>query len=273
MTEQFIIMSAPNGARRQKTDHANLPISPDEMAQCAQEIVDVGASILHLHVRGDDRSHSLNVDRYQASISAIKARVGDKLIIQATSEAVGIYSRDEQIALVKTLKPEAVSLALRELCPTDNEVGDMADLALWMARENIFPQYILYDELDYQRFETYTKQGVFANDDPFTLFVLGKYQQGTNEMSAEAIRLREISKRAAFPWAVCGFGVGEIGAITHAAENGGHIRVGFENNLLRSDGTLLSSNAEMISLCSEAAGNVNRPVASADDVRTLFNFK
>ena len=107
-------MSAPNGARRQKKDHPEIPISPDEMALCAEQILQAGASILHLHVRDDDGSHSLDVDRYQNSINAIKNKVGDQLIIQATTEAVGIYDRHQQMEMVKKLRPEAVSIALRE---------------------------------------------------------------------------------------------------------------------------------------------------------------
>ena len=98
-------MSAPNGARRKKSDHPALPITPDDMADCAEEICQNGASILHLHIRDDHNQHSLDVERYRASIAAIKNRVQDKLIIQATTEAVGIYNRHDQMHMVKELKP------------------------------------------------------------------------------------------------------------------------------------------------------------------------
>ncbi|VAW01842.1 hypothetical protein MNBD_ALPHA01-1302 [hydrothermal vent metagenome] len=269
MPDPFIIMSAPNGARRQKSDHINIPISPDELARCAEEISDAGASIIHLHVRDDQGGHSLNTDRYRAAIAAIRDAVGDDMIIQATSEAVGSYSRLEQMAMVRELRPEAVSLALRELCPGEDDVNEMADFAKWMAQENIFPQYILYDETDYQRFDNYRKRGVFDNDRPFTLFVLGSYRNDTPEKDVDRLKLR--TRQAAFPWAVCGFGINESDAVIHAAQNAGHIRVGFENNIWRKDGEQLLNNAEMIKFCADTATAENRPIAKADDIRNLFS--
>ena len=271
MTDPFIIMSAPNGARRQKTDHPALPISPQDMAACAEEIIAAGASILHLHVRNDQGAHSLDVDRYRASTQAIRDAVGQDIIIQATSEAVGRYSRHEQMAMVKDLKPQAVSLALRELAPSDDNLGEMSEFIHWMKREHIFPQYILYDENDYQRFENWRKQGVFENDSPFTLFVLGNYQDTSPTKDIEQLKIR--TQQAAFPWAVCGFGTNEINSVTHAAENNGHIRVGFENNLWREEGRMLINNAEMIGFCAETALQEGRSIATADDVKNLFDIK
>ena len=271
MTDPFIIMSAPNGARRQKTDHPNIPITPQEMATCAEEIIAAGASILHLHVRDDQGHHSLDVDRYRASIAAIREAVGDDIIIQATSEAVGRYSRLEQIAMVKELRPEAVSLALRELCPAEEDMADLSRFVDWMTAEHIFPQYILYDEVDYQRFEAYRQQGIFQDDHPFVLFVLGRYLDSAPEGDIEQLKQR--TTEAVFPWAVCGFGINEVNSVVHAAQNNGHIRVGFENNIWRTQDDLLSTNAEMVQFCSEAAKAENRPVASVSDVKNMFNIR
>jgi len=266
----LIIMSAPNGARRQKSDHPGLPITPAEMAVCAGEIVAAGASILHLHVRDDRGAHSLDVGRYRASIAAIRDAVGADIIIQATSEAVSIYSRDQQMAMVKELKPEAVSLAIRELCPADSDIDDFSRFVDWLTQEHIFPQYILYDEDDYRRFEAFRKRGIFRTDRPFALFVLGRYQGASPDGARD--RLRQIAVEAEFPWAVCGFGADEIHAVTHAAEHGGHIRVGFENNIWRSPDRQLTNNAEMIDLCAAAGKKAGRRTATADDVRNLFNI-
>lgn len=267
----LIIMCAPNGARRQKSDHPCLPLTPDEMAGCAREIVGAGASILHLHVRDDQGRHCLDVSRTQAAIAAIRKTVGDNIIIQATSEAVGRYSRAQQIAMVKDLRPEAVSLGLRELAPGDGELGEFSRFIDWMAKEHIFPQYILYDEKDYRRFEAYRKQGIFQTDQPFTLFVLGNYQ-GTS-CEKDITMLKHCSKEAAFPWAVCGFGLNEIHAVSHAAAHNGHIRVGFENNIWREQGQRLENNTEMVQFCADTGRKEGRPVATVDDVRNLFNIR
>ncbi|RLA30671.1 MAG: 3-keto-5-aminohexanoate cleavage protein, partial [Gammaproteobacteria bacterium] len=36
MSQPFIIMCAPNGARKNKTDHPALPITDSELADCAE---------------------------------------------------------------------------------------------------------------------------------------------------------------------------------------------------------------------------------------------
>lgn len=269
MPSPFIIMSAPNGARRQKSDHPELPITPEDMAICAEQILSAGASILHLHVRDSDGGHSLDVERYRASISAVKDAVGDQLIIQATSEAVGIYNRAQQMQMVKELKPEAVSLALRELCPIDEKVNEFSEFIKWLRQEKIFPQYILYNESDYDRFEKMRKQGVFHDDEPFALFVFGSYQG--NHTNTDQLKQKTMS--ASFPWAACGFYENEKDCISHAVTNNGHIRVGFENNIRKDENTLLENNAEMIRYCAKIANESHRPIASVATVRNIFNLR
>ncbi len=269
MPDPFIIMSAPNGARRQKTDHPALPITPDELAHCAVEIRDAGASIIHLHVRDEENQHSLDVERYRAAITAIRAAIGHDLVIQVTSEAVGRYSRFEQMDMVKALKPEAVSLALREICPTDADLADTARFIDWMSAARVFPQYILYDEVDLARFEVYRKKGIFKNDTPFVLFVLGRYQANAPEAGKQPHPLIAQSHSADYPWAVCGFGTNEGDAIAHAAKSGGHIRVGFENNIWRKNEELLSGHDEMIAVCVNAGKRATRSIGTADDVRNM----
>ena len=272
MADPFVIMCAPNGARRGKSDHINIPLIPTELADCAEEILNAGASILHLHVRGDDGGHTLSVDKYREAISAIRARVGDKLVIQATSEAVGIYSRQQQIDMVKALKPEAVSLALREICPDAESETDTADFFSWMKAEHIIPQIILYNKADTLRFDRLRRAGVFCNQHPFVLCVLGKYDDPISDEPAASVELKlepfaDILNPAGVPWAVCGFGKHEHPLAVIAAKLGGHVRVGFENNLHSRDGGLAVDNAELVRNAYKSARHAGHSIASAQDVR------
>ena len=270
MTEPFIIMCAPNGARRTKADHPAIPILPDELADCAEEVLKAGASILHLHVRGEDGTHSLSVSRYREALAAIHARVGADLVVQVTSEAVGLYSRDQQIAMVKELHPEAVSLALREICPTAGDEADTAAFLAWMKAEGIFPQIILYDGEDVARFERMRRNGVFATETPFVLYVLGKYRRGERGKPQSLHEFTSILSPSIIPWAACGFAEHEHNLAAKAAESGGHVRVGFENNLMRPDGAFAENNAELVNSARKSALEAGRHVATAADVRHLF---
>ena len=97
----MMIAVAPNGARKQKTDHNSLPITPSELAYSAVECRDAGACMIHLHVRDGQGGHSLDVDAYRAATTAVRNVVGEDMIIQITTEAVGVYSIDQQIQTVQ----------------------------------------------------------------------------------------------------------------------------------------------------------------------------
>ena len=267
MARPFIVMCAPNGARKTQADHPALPILPGELADCAESILQAGASIMHLHVRDEDGRHSLDVDRYRTAIDAIRDRVGDQLVLQVTTEACGIYKPQEQIQMVRELKPEAVSLALKELCPTDADESFAKDFFSWLQAERVMAQYILYTPAEVERFVRLQGKGVIPDKHPFVLFVLGRYSE---DLTGDP---EELEKFAAVlnddtDWAVCCFGRTEQRAASLAASRQGHARVGFENNLLLPDGTRAGDNAVLVRLAANC--QVERPVATAADVRSQF---
>jgi len=265
--ERVIIMSAPNGARRTADDHPALPITPVELADCAQSLVGEGVSILHLHVRDRQQHHTLDADCYRVAIQTIRERVGDALVLQLTSEAVGIYTRDEQMAMVRHVRPEAVSLALRELCPDDNVEVEAAAFFAWLRKEKIWPQYILYSADDVKRFDHMRRRGVLADEHPFCLLVLGRYSDALEGDLSELTTMLGAADCREFPWAVCCFGKHENAAMLEATGAGGHVRIGFENNLCLPDGSIARDNAELINLYRSSAASCGRIPATADDIR------
>jgi len=224
--DKVIVMSAPNGARRGHGDHPALPVTADESARNAIALRDAGVSILHLHVRDDDGKHSLDVMRYRQAIAAIEKSVGDELLIQVTTEAVGRYTRDQQIAVVRELKPDAVSVALREICPAGSDEQIAAEFFAWMQSENIWPQYILYSVDDVVRFDGMRRRGVFAEESPFVMFVLGEYANAVAGTVEDLDALLAATDPAAYPWAVCCFGWHENEVMLAATAQGGHVRLG-----------------------------------------------
>lgn len=116
---RIAIIVAPNGARKTKQDHAQLPMSIAEMVAEAKVCQTAGATMIHLHARDAQGRHSLEVDDNLEIYHAVKAAVGDSMIVQLTTEAVGMYSPQQQMALIKAVKPEAASFALRELIPDE----------------------------------------------------------------------------------------------------------------------------------------------------------
>ena len=271
-SDRVIVMSAPNGARRNHADHQALPMTAQESAADAVALLEAGVGVLHLHVRDADGAHSLDAGLYREAIQAIDKTVGDELIVQITTEAVGRYSSDEQMALVRELRPEAVSLALREICPVGSDETATSELFAWMVREQVWPQIILYSVADVQRFEDMRRRGVFSSDSPFTMFVLGKYGSAEPGSRAGLDALLEAADHEAYPWATCCFGPNENDVMLAATEAGGHVRLGFENNLQLPDGSVAAENADLIRQYVADAASLGRPPASAAEIRTAFRM-
>ena len=269
-SDHVMIMSAPNGARRTQEHHRALPISPEELAENAVALRDAGISVLHLHVRDALGGHTLDVERYRQAISSIRERVGDDLVLQVTTEAVGMYTASEQMAMVRELRPEAVSLALREICQGQAQEQTAASFFAWMRRERIWPQYILYSVNDLKRFDDMRRRGVFSDAAPFAMLVLGSYTDSRAGSSEDLDLLLASVDCGAFPWSVCCFGENEHQVMVETESRGGHVRIGFENNIEMADGSVAPNNAALIRQFTATISQSSRTPASGAEVRAVF---
>ena len=265
------IAIAPTGARKQKSDHPHIPITPDEVAREAAACVEQGAVLLHLHVRDDDNRHSLDVERYRAATAAVRRAGGDRIIIQATSESVGLYTAAEQRAMVRALKPEAVSLAPRELIADAGEESEAAAFYGWLAKERIAAQHILYSAEDVTRFLDLLKRGIIADDRPHALFVLGRYTVGQVSTPTDVLPFlaRWLEQ---WPWSVCAFGKREAASVAAAATLGGHARLGFEKNHFLPNGEKANSTADLVANLATVAGHIGRPLATVEEARGIYGL-
>ncbi|NVK17316.1 MAG: 3-keto-5-aminohexanoate cleavage protein [Methylocystaceae bacterium] len=261
---------APNGARLTQKDHPALPITPQELARCAAQCAEAGAGMIHLHVRKPDGTHVLDGEGYRDAIAAIRREVLNRIVIQITTEAVGIYKPLEQMAVVRDVKPEAVSLGLRELLPVDVDEKAFADFWQWMRKEHVWPQIILYDSEDVVRLRDLQKRGVLGGDRLSVLFVLGRYGKQQADPAELLTFLSAVEDLSSWDWSVCAFGARENGCIAASACLGGHGRLGYENNRLLADGTVSRDNAELISQAVKTAELVGRRAMNVREIRQKF---
>ena len=84
-------MVAPNGARKTKEDHPNLPITISEIVREAVNCFNKGANAIHAHVRDKKGDHCLDVGLYRELLSELDMKVPE-LPVQITTEAVGKFS-------------------------------------------------------------------------------------------------------------------------------------------------------------------------------------
>ncbi len=265
---RIAIIVAPNGARKTKQDHAQLPMNTEEMVAEAKACQTVGATMIHLHARDAQGRHSLELDDNLEIYHAVKAAVGDSMIVQLTTEAVGMYSPQQQMALVKAVKPEAASFALRELIPDEQSEDQGFVFFDWVAAQGILSQIILYDQADIERYFSLRERGVLPKHNQHALVVLGRYHeaQQSSPWDLRAMHL-ELFIEESVRCAVCAFGAREQDCLTHAMLLGLDVRVGFENNHLSSDGQLAKSNAEQVRRLEEICELLGAPLHDAESFR------
>ncbi len=265
----FLIASAPNGARKTKADLANIPITPAEVAREALACKQAGAAMMHLHVRDDDQKHSLDVGRYREMLTEVRAAVGPDMLLQVTTEAVGMYSAGDQMAMIRNLLPDAVSIAIREIAPPDADLNALKVFFEFVREADILPQLILYAPEDVMRFNQLVEIGVLPGEKFPVLFVLGRYTVG--QMSDPGDLMSFIGRSSCISeWMLCAFGAFENACVLTGAGLGGHARIGFENNHLNVDGLPASGNAELIAQAREGARLMGRKIATGEQAKYLM---
>ena len=276
MIDPILIMVAPNGARRTKADHPALPMGPDELGATARACRDAGAGAIHLHVRDRDGAHILDADLYRAATDAVRRDAGDDFIIQITTEAVGRYRPPEQMAVIRAARPAAFSVALRELFPEGDGRAeeDAAAFLAWCHEAGIAIQYILYSDIDLERFLMNIHRGAIPGKRWSVLFVLGRYSadltSDPNEIKPFLEVLNQASERDQITWMVCAFGPAESTVAAAALSLGGHVRVGFENNLWLPSGDVAVDNAALVDLAAQSRDRLELEVARGDDALRIL---
>jgi uncharacterized protein (DUF849 family) len=265
----LIVAVAPTGVRRTKQDHPALPITADEIGATAAACREAGAAMIHLHVRDRDGRHILDAEIYRDATAAVRREAGDDIIVQVTSESAGRYGPDAQMAMVRELRPEAVSFAVSEIIPgPGHEVAAAAFLA-WLVGESILPQFVLYSPAEVERYRDLRSRGIIPGELQFVLFVLGRYGVGAPSEPCEILPFLAVHGNEP-SWAVCAFGHRECACALTAAALGGHIRVGFENNLQLSDQSLAPDNAALVTQARAGAALMGRELADASTARHML---
>ena len=266
------IAVAPNGGRRTKADHPRLPLEPAELAWTAAACRDAGAAMIHLHVRDEAGRHLLDAAAYARALQAVRAEVKESMVIQITSESLGLYTPAEQRAVVEAVRPEAVSIALRELLP---EGGDEREFAAFLERlraVQVAVQVILYEPAEAVRLGDLQRRGLVPEGQIAVLYVLGRYTPGQLSQPEDlAPFLAPVAPRFG-SWMTCAFGRNEAACVLAGAEAVGGLRVGFENNLWLPDGTLAPANAALVQLVAEGLAERGIGRMSASQLRRAWGL-
>lgn len=243
------IMVAPNGARRNKSHHPAIPMTQSELIDTARLCCDAGADGIHLHIRDETGQHLLDARSYADLLRHVSVAVPD-MYLQVTSEAAGKYDAAQQIEMMQTLKPENVSVALREMVPAKNDWPKAAEFYDWAHQSNVSVQHILYSSEELKTFLHALADEKIPGQNHLIQFVLGTYDGSQISRPKDIHPLLELLANSGnnhhFDWMLCAFGKEETECLVEAVQLGGKVRVGFENSLWNADGSLARDNAERV---------------------------
>ena len=254
-------MAAPNGARKTKLDHPSLPVSIADTVAEAKHCHAAGASLLHAHVRGVNDEHVLDAGLYRELLAEL-ARQVPGMLIQVTSEAVGIYTPEQQVDCIKAVLPQMTTMALREITSNFEQTKLARQFFEWSVEHEVHLQHIVYTAEELQRFLDYREQGVIPASHHCVLFVLGRYSVNFQSGPADLDPFLQHDLDE-LDWFCCAFGNQEQACMMAAINAGGHARIGFENNLYLPNGDLADNTAALISSLADALQkNDDRPASS-----------
>jgi uncharacterized protein (DUF849 family) len=239
-----VIMVAPNGARKTKRDHSALPVSIADTVSEAAACHAAGAAALHAHVRGPSDEHVLDVGLYRELLQEMATRV-PQMLVQVTSEAVGIYTPAQQVDCIKALKPQMASMALREISSDFSQPEYAKQFFQWSLEHDVHIQHIVYSAAELQNFIDYRDSGVIPASHRCVLFVLGRYRVDFQSQVADLDPFLQHDLEQ-LDWFVCAFGHQEQQCALAAIDAGGHARIGFENNLYLANGDLADNTAALV---------------------------
>lgn len=271
--DKLIITAAICGAEVLKEHNPAVPYTVAECVREAKLAYEAGASIIHLHVRWDDGTPTQDVNRFREVINAIKAEIPDVIIQPSTGGAVGM-SDDERLQPIELL-PEMATLD----CGTCNFGGDdifvntentIKYFGKKMIEKNIKPELECFDKSMIEMALRLHKKG-YINKPMHFDFVMG-----VNGGIGGEIRDFEFM-RASIPsdatYTVAGVGRFEFPLAVLAIIDGGHVRVGFEDNVYLSKGVLAKSNGELVAKVVRLAKEFGREIATPAEARQILGLK
>ncbi len=271
--EKLIITAAICGAEVLKEHNPAVPYTIEECVREAKSAYDAGASIIHLHVRYDDGTPTQDKARFKAVMDAIYKACPDVIIQPSTGGAVGM-TNDERLQPTE-LNPEMATLD----CGTLNFGGDdifententIKYFGQKMIERGIKPELEVFDKSMIDMALRLNKKGFIQNPMHFD-FVMGVNGGISGELRDFVFLRGSIPSDSTYT--VAGVGRFEFPLAAAAIIDGGHVRVGFEDNVFLSKGVVAKSNGELVAKVVRLAKEFGREIATPAEARVILGLK
>lgn len=270
--EKLIITAAICGAEVLKEHNPAVPYTVEECVREARSAYNAGASVIHLHVRYDDGTPTQDKERFRVIMEGIAEACPGIIIQPSTGGAVGM-SNDERLQPIE-LNPEMATLDCGTLNFGGDEIFENTENTIIyfgkrMIERGIKPELEVFDKSMIEMALRIHKQGHILKPLHFD-FVMG-VNGGIGGSLRDFVFLRgSIPSDATYT--VGGLGRYEMPLAAAAIIDGGHVRVGFEDNVYLSRGVLAKSNGELVEKVVRLARELGREIATPDEAREILGL-
>ena len=227
--QPVMITAAMVGAEVTKAQQSYLPTAPQEIIQAAIECSEAGAAIIHIHVRDAEGNATQDADLFREVVEGIRAH-SDVITQVSTGGAVGM-SADERLQSIEC-RPDMATLTTgtvnfgkgvfinnRELVET---------FASRLRTYGIVPEIEIFDVGMLDEAMRLRSMGLISDPIHFD-FVMGV----PGAIGADPAHLMHMLHclPAGSTWSIAGIGRHQLMLGVIALAMGGHVRVGFEDNI------------------------------------------
>jgi len=268
--EKLIITAAVTGAEVTRDLQPNLPLTPEEIAEEAYNCYKAGASIIHVHARDEEGKPTQGYEYYKKIKEAIENKCN--VIFQPSTGGATWHSFEERMQPLK-LNPEMATLSAGTsnfgddvFMNTNEYIGKFAQE---MLNRNVKPEIEVFERGMIKNALTFVKKGLLKTPLHFD-FVLGVPGACPGEIEDLVYMVDKIPSDAT--WTVAGIGRYELPLAMHAIAMGGHVRVGFEDNIYFKKGEKAKSNAQLVERIANLAKEYGREIATPDEARKILNI-
>ena len=282
-TEKLIITVATTGAFQGKEANPNLPEQPEEIAEAVYDSWNEGAAIVHIHAK-ERQTNKPTTD--PEILREIDQRIREKncdIIIQHSTahDYIPRLGADKRIKAIE-MNPEMASLDIT--IPRMITFGGKENIfittlpeieygAKVMLERGVKPELEVFNPVVMEDVYYLIDKGLMKK--PYWIsFVMGMRRINRAYMSYSPRLLMQLID--ALPpdsmFTVMGVGTDELPATTHSILLGGHVRVGFEDNVYYKKGQLAESNAHLVARAVRIGRELGCEIASPAEAREMLNI-
>ncbi|MBR1780348.1 MAG: 3-keto-5-aminohexanoate cleavage protein [Oscillospiraceae bacterium] len=240
MAAKTIISCAMTGTGTPKSKNSALPTTPEEIAEDVYQVWKAGAAIVHLHMREDDQTPTMDAGRFAETIRLIRAHEDCDVIINCTSSGSNTLlppeKRMEHFVNIPDIELGSFDAGTINWDCTGIFLNDppfLLKLAECYEKYHVKPEIELFDAGMIANMNYYIRTGVLKEPVwcQLVMNVLGG-APGTVENLVHLVN--QLPKGAM--WSCTGIGASHVPLMFATLALGGHLRVGLEDNLYFSKG-------------------------------------